>query len=153
MKNKMLVAIMIEYRRATEDLKTILSNLSENEFSIIRDFKTTDSDCKSILTIANHCIQSGYTYINYIDSITKNSTWFEYDVKNTNPLTTIKEFDKMLDYNEGVLEKISHFNDKELEQFEIKTRWHVTYDVEQLLEHAIVHILRHRLQIENFLKK
>ena len=32
----------------------------------------------------------------------------------------------------------------------ILVRWGQTYDVEQLLEHAIVHILRHRLQIELF---
>ncbi|HEY5122872.1 MAG TPA: hypothetical protein VIK14_03975, partial [Ignavibacteria bacterium] len=31
--------------------------------------------------------------------------------------------------------------------------WGQQYDIEQLLEHAIVHILRHRRQIENFIKK
>ncbi|AIJ37733.1 hypothetical protein [Flavobacterium psychrophilum] len=30
--------------------------------------------------------------------------------------------------------------------------WGEQYDIEQLLEHAIVHILRHRRQIENFIK-
>jgi len=33
------------------------------------------------------------------------------------------------------------------------TPWGQLYDVEQLLEHAIVHILRHRRQIERFLLK
>lgn len=148
----MLVAILIEYRKATVDLKSILSNLSESEFTKTRDFKTTDEDCKSILTVVNHCIGSGYTYVNYIDSITEDITWFEYKKVNTNPLIAIEELDKMLDYTQSILEKISHFTDKELEQFQLKTRWDVTYDVEQLLEHAIVHVLRHRLQIENFLK-
>ncbi|HQW21967.1 MAG TPA: DinB family protein, partial [Bacteroidia bacterium] len=32
----------------------------------------------------------------------------------------------------------------------IKVNWGQQYDVEQLMEHAIVHILRHRRQIENF---
>ena len=32
-------------------------------------------------------------------------------------------------------------------------RWGQRYDVEQLLEHAIVHVLRHRRQIERFLMK
>ena len=30
--------------------------------------------------------------------------------------------------------------------------WGQQYDIEQLLEHAIVHIFRHRRQIENFIK-
>lgn len=152
MKNRMLKAIIIEYRSATLVLQNILSGLPETEFAKIRDSKTKDADCKSILTVVNHCIQSGYTYVNYIDSITKNSTWFEYNKTNTKPEIAIEEFDKMLGYTESILEKISHFTDKELEQFQLETRWQVTYDVEQLLEHAIVHILRHRLQIENFIK-
>ena len=35
----------------------------------------------------------------------------------------------------------------------IKTRWGQLYDVDQLFEHAIVHVLRHRRQIERFIVK
>lgn len=35
----------------------------------------------------------------------------------------------------------------------INTKWGQQYDVEQMLEHAIVHILRHRRQIKNALIK
>jgi hypothetical protein len=34
----------------------------------------------------------------------------------------------------------------------IKTSW-TTYDLEAIIEHAIVHILRHRLQIEKMIVK
>ncbi len=37
--------------------------------------------------------------------------------------------------------------DKELLNTIIKTSW-TTYDLEALIEHSIVHVLRHRLQIE-----
>jgi hypothetical protein len=33
----------------------------------------------------------------------------------------------------------------------IEARWGPRYDLEQLLEHAIVHVLRHRRQIDKFL--
>ena len=33
----------------------------------------------------------------------------------------------------------------------IQTGWGQTFDVEQLLEHAVMHIHRHRRQIERFL--
>jgi len=41
--------------------------------------------------------------------------------------------------------------DEEIESIIIPSRWGVTYNLEQLLEHAIVHILRHRRQIEKFM--
>ncbi|WP_397363088.1 DinB family protein [Olleya sp. R77988] len=152
MKNRMLVAILVEYRSAMLPLKKILSNLSESDFAETRDFNTKDPDCKSIATVVNHCIHSGYLYASYLDSITEDSTWVEYKKTNNNPITAIDELDKMVDYTEGILQKISHLTNKELSQFQLKARWGVTFNVEQILEHAIVHILRHRLQIENFLK-
>ena len=35
----------------------------------------------------------------------------------------------------------------------MRVSWGQLYDVEQIFEHAIVHILRHRRQIERFLLK
>jgi hypothetical protein len=43
--------------------------------------------------------------------------------------------------------------DEEIMAVSMKVRWGPTYDLEQLLEHAIVHILRHRRQIERFLER
>ena len=42
--------------------------------------------------------------------------------------------------------------DEELLNTIIKTSW-TTYDLEALIEHSIVHILRHRLQIEKMIIK
>jgi hypothetical protein len=41
--------------------------------------------------------------------------------------------------------------DEEISATVINSGWGVTYDAEQLLEHAIVHVLRHRRQIEKFI--
>ena len=43
-------------------------------------------------------------------------------------------------------------SDEEMEAVRIQSPWRVVYDLEQMLEHAIVHILRHRRQIERFLQ-
>ncbi len=55
---------------------------------------------------------------------------------------------------------VSFFDDHPdiaLEEFDndkkIKVRWGQKYDVEQLFEHAIVHVLRHRRQIERYIIK
>ena len=109
---------MIEYRSATVKLKNILSKVSETEFTKIRDIKTTDNDCKSIQTVVSHCIKSGYTYANYIDSTTPSATWLENEKIISNSYIAIDELDKMLDYTQVILEKINHLTGKELEQFQ-----------------------------------
>jgi chromosomal replication initiation ATPase DnaA len=50
-----------------------------------------------------------------------------------------------------------NITDSELEQsdnsLKMKTRWGQVYDIEQLTEHAVVHILRHKRQIVNLRSK
>jgi chromosomal replication initiation ATPase DnaA len=66
---------------------------------------------------------------------------------------TIKEYGQALTDLFAFTENIfKEMKDGELEQtddtLKIKTGWGQLYDIEQLAEHAIVHILRHRRQIE-----
>jgi uncharacterized damage-inducible protein DinB len=149
--NGMVKALMEEYRRSAIDLKETLSNLSDVEFQKIRDPKTEDPDCKSIQTIISHIVGSGYTYINYINTISK-IDWREYDTIIENSSMGIIEIDNMLNYTQSSLMHILHFDNKEIETWKFDCRWGVVYDFEQLMEHAIVHVLRHRRQIQNFLQ-
>ena len=60
----------------------------------------------------------------------------------------------MFQYNEKLFEDYPDLKIEESDpQKKIKVRWGQYYDVEQLFEHAIVHVLRHRRQIERFLIK
>ena len=54
---------------------------------------------------------------------------------------------------EATLDGRWEMTDEQIESVEIKSRWGPTYDLEQMLEHAVVHVLRHRRQIERFLWK
>ena len=73
-------------------------------------------------------------------------------------------FDSVDQYQSGLKDMFKYneqlfvdYPDIKLEEFDnnkkIKVRWGQQYDVEQLIEHAIVHVLRHRRQIERFLIK
>ena len=150
MQNKMLVALLAEYKKAAEELKSVLINIPQEEFIEIKDSNTIDSDCHSIQTIISHVIGSGYTYANYINAQI-HVDWYEYNNRIGSPKEGIKELDKMLDFTNTTFLNISAFSNKEIAKWVIKSRWNVTYDFEQLMEHAIVHILRHRRQIEQFL--
>jgi hypothetical protein len=59
----------------------------------------------------------------------------------------------MLAYTVETLEGRWEYSDEQVSAVCINSRWGVQYDMEQMLEHAIVHILRHRRQIERFLEK
>jgi uncharacterized damage-inducible protein DinB len=151
-KNRMLIALMDEYKRAIVDYNEILFNISQEDFVEVYGEKSKDPDCKSIQMITFHIIQSGYTYANYIQSVINNH-WLEYNKEVNTTQLAIQEINKMVEYTEQSFHENWFKSNKDLEKYSFKTRWNVTYDLEQFLEHAIVHILRHRRQIENFLKK
>lgn len=148
----MLLAIYEEYDRAVYDLIKVMKNVSVYSFTKIRDEETMDKDCESIKAIIFHVVQSGYTYANYINQLVDGERK-EYDLPIKTPVDGIAEIEEMMKYTKQAMASISHFSNDELLSKTIIARWKTTYDPEQLLEHAIVHILRHRRQIENFLRK
>lgn len=89
-------------------------------------------------------MESGYTYAIEIEK------WLGKEVLNSTEEYT-EALKKMFTYNELLFEK--HPNIK-LSEYDFNkrmtVRWGQNYDVTQIIEHAIVHILRHRRQIEKF---
>src|SRR4051812_26917762 len=59
-------AILDEYERAIQELKSVIEDIDEHRFTAILDPDTSDPDCKSIQTIMNHVVRAGYGYANYI---------------------------------------------------------------------------------------
>ncbi|UUV20762.1 DinB family protein [Paenimyroides aestuarii] len=152
--NGAIGALLDEYEKSLNELIETINDISENELAEIIDFETNDEDCKSIQNILTHVVQSGYTYVVEIRK------WLgeNVDYKNKIKLQTAQDYklalNEMFKYNEQLF-----FDYPNLELCEndpkkkISVRWGQNYDVEQLLEHAIVHILRHRRQIEKFKEK
>lgn len=142
-------AIMDEYERAGSELKNLIAKISESDFVRIVDSNTQDDDCRSVQTIVSHITNSGYAYANYIRdwfSIPKNSP--ERKLLSQNEF--LLRFDNMLAYSSETLEGKWEYSDEEVQKVKMIVRWGPHYDLEQLLEHAVVHILRHRRQIEKF---
>lgn len=150
--NGAIGALLDEYEKAILELKTIIQAISSNELVKIVDSQTENEDCRSIQTILSHVVGAGYTYVIEIRKWLGES--IEY--KNKVLLSSIEAYclalDEMFDYNIKLFEAYPNIN---LEAYDstkkMKVRWGQEYDVEQLYEHAIVHILRHRRQIERFI--
>lgn len=139
-------ALMDEYERASIDLRKLILSFSHEEFEKILDDKTEDEDCRSVKTIMNHVVAAGYRYLNQINVFLKQEQ-ITPNFQVTSPLSAIKEFDKMLSITSEAVKNNLAIKYEEVEAARIETRWGL-YDIEMMFEHAIVHILRHRRQIE-----
>ena len=144
-------ALLDEYERAISELKEIVETIPDDALIIVVDPRTNDENCRSVQTVLSHVVNSGYGYATSI-----------YNLKGHNMMRPAKTFHvttkeyidglcSVFAFTENVL---GHFNDNELEQkdnaLKLTSWWGQLYDIEQMMEHAIVHILRHRRQLERF---
>jgi uncharacterized damage-inducible protein DinB len=97
--------------------------------------------------MVSHVVRSGYGYANYLRN--------EFAMTPEIPAEALllhhesaARFDAMLKYTAETLEGKWELSYEEMDAIIIHSTWGVVYNIEQLLEHAIVHILRHRRQIE-----
>ena len=149
-----LGAILDEYKKASEEYINVLQKISRENFIKIVDHKTDDEDCRSIQTISRHVIRSGYGYANYV----LNALNIALDFPKADEMTiekaedAINEIRNMIKYN---IRNLYEVNREQIESnmYSIKfiTRWKEEFNFEQILEHAVVHILRHRRQVEKFI--
>jgi uncharacterized damage-inducible protein DinB len=145
-------ALMDEYERAALELKTLVKEIPADEFVRIVDPQTSDEDCRSVQTIMSHVIRAGYGYADYIRHL--------FSISSARPATqllnqneSLKELQSMVEYTIETLDGKWEISDEVIVRTTIQSLWGVTYDLEQLLEHAIVHILRHRRQIEKLMRQ
>ena len=152
--NGAIGALLDEYEKSIEEFKEVIKDVTSKELIQIVDSETKDEDCKSIQTILTHVVRAGYTYVIEIRK------WLGEDIvyKEKEQLNSVSEYNKALDtmfaYNEQLFNDYPNIKLEELDpNKKVHVRWGQKYDVEQLFEHAIVHILRHRRQVELFKEK
>ena len=146
-------ALLDEYKKAITELKSLIVDIPEAQLSKVMDKQTIDEDCKSIQSILMHVIQAGYTYVIEVRRFLGENIEYKEKELLTNSIDICNALDAMFSYNEQLFldypeVKLEEFNSEK----KINVRWGQQYDVEQLFEHAIVHILRHRRQISFFIK-
>ncbi|HSN07679.1 MAG TPA: hypothetical protein VLS85_01515 [Hanamia sp.] len=144
-------ALLDEYERALLELKQVASDVSPMELKLLVDKTTADQNCISIQSILTHVVYAGYTYANYVRKL-KNAPFKLWEkAAHTVIADYNNDLDQMFSYT---VETFGFFTEEETLQptNKISTHWEQTYDIEQMWEHAIVHVLRHRRQIEKFKK-
>lgn len=141
-------ALLDIYEQAILDFKNVIKDIPDNALTYIID-ETANEDCKSLQTILSHVVRSGYIYAINIQSLKRHIIDKPEKVFHLTIPEYLNDLTNVFKYTENIF---SEFKDDELEEYndalKIKTGWGQSYDIEQLTEHAIVHILRHKRQIE-----
>jgi uncharacterized damage-inducible protein DinB len=143
-------ALMDEYERAASELTRLVEHIPDDDFVRVVDSRTKDEDCRSVQTIMSHVVRAGYGYADYIRE--------QLSIASTRPRPkllsrreSLEQLEAALRYTIETLEGRWEMSAEEISGMVIKSRWGAVYDAEGLLEHAIVHLLRHRRQIEKFI--
>lgn len=141
---------MDEYERAASELTRLVEQIPDDDFVRVVDSQTEDEDCRSVQTIMSHVVRAGYGYADYIRE--------QLSIASTRPRPkllsrqeSIEQLEAALRYTIQTLEGRWEMSAEEISGIVINSRWGAVYDAEGLLEHAIVHLLRHRRQIEKFI--
>jgi uncharacterized damage-inducible protein DinB len=142
-------ALLDEYERAIAELISLINKIPDDRLVIITDHDTADENCRSVQTILSHVVHAGFGYATAIYNSKGHTAARPGKTFHTTVGEYSRDLNDMFAYTGQVFKDIG--ND-ELEEFndslKIRSSWGQTYDIEQLMEHAIVHILRHRRQVE-----
>jgi uncharacterized damage-inducible protein DinB len=152
--NGAMGALLDEYEKAINELIFVVKDISPAQLPIIVDHQTKDEDCRSIQTILTHVIRAGYAYATYIRNHQGEKLTFQKPDLLDSSKKYIVAFKEMFQFTEKVFADYPNITLEEKDSsLKMLVSWGQLYDTEQLMEHAIVHILRHRRQIERFLMK
>lgn len=144
-------ALLKVYENVLLDFIKFLKNVNEENYTYLVDANTEDKDCRSIQTIISHIVNSGFGYAFYISNA--------IGVKSVRPEKRTIEFFEI----ENSLLEVYRFTEntfagreisyEEVDSKIVKTPWNNDlYSIESILEHAVVHVLRHYIQIERYIK-
>ena len=145
-----LGAIIDEYERTADEFIRVISAIDPSVYAVILDPESPDKECRSIQGICWHVLLAGYAYANAI------RTKFALAVSTPDrSYPTHAEFPSrihtMLSFTDESLSGLYEMKDDELTATNIPVRWSDHHDLEALMEHAVVHVLRHRRQVERLL--
>jgi hypothetical protein len=143
-------ALLDEYARAAGDFCSVVEALPLDLF--LRRHESADPELFSIQAICAHVVGAAYGHASYTriarqmprrERPSRKELWAD-EPAGLRPLLAreVRFMEETIDGLTG--------DEAELEALRFPVRWGPTYDPEMMLEHTIVHLLRHRRQIERW---
>lgn len=145
-----LRAVLDEYARAIRDYETAVLSLPFERYTAKTSL--SDDEFPSLREIAGHVSGAAHSYAYHINwALDKlDGPIPSRKVTADTPEIAVSSLWEAFDHMVKVLGRIKDWDDGKQAGVRFESRWKQPYDVEQMLEHAIVHILRHRRQVERW---
>jgi hypothetical protein len=141
-------ALLDLYEQELSKLENTIKSIPDAELLKIISPDSTNG-CDTFQGILSHVVHSGFGYATSIYNSAGNAI---VRPEKTFRLTIAAYLDDLKEVFNYTAKILSNFRDEDLEQLDpsekIITNWGQLYDIEQLMEHAIVHIMRHDRQLE-----
>lgn len=142
-------ALLDIYEGCFVALKETIQDIRDVVLPVITDPHTEDENCRSIQTILTHVVYSGFGYATSIHNVKGSGLTRPDKTVHFTIQAYLEDLHQVFTYTESILNQLQDSDLEELDNaLKIRTGWGQQYDIEQLMEHAIVHILRHHRQIE-----
>jgi hypothetical protein len=143
-------ALMDEYERAAEDFCRVVERFDAARFAAERP--SSDPDCVSPRAIALHVVHAARNHANYIRKARGLPTELgPMDIARLASPSDVRPWlMQMIRFAEDSLEGAYDMPYEQNLALAFKVGWGPTYDPEMMLEHTIVHLLRHRRQLERW---
>lgn len=139
-----LLSSTVEVYRETLDQYQVHTANIEVTDSIIKSLET--SRFNNLASVHKHVISAGYGYANDIRQL------FSIETDERKPSDSIlDDINQMYKYTIDTIRKIPEIDQDDLFAIKFKVSWGWEYTIEQLFEHAIVHILKHTNQVKRMI--
>ncbi len=146
-------AIMDETARAAEDFCRVVEGLTAAQFDEARP--SADPNTVSLRAICAHTVGAAHRYADYIRKARGLPFVEIYQLDPqalAGPADVRPRLGVAFRYTEAALAGLDDAPAAEAARVTFPVRWGPTYDPEMILEHGIVHLLRHRRQVERWLR-
>ncbi len=141
-------AILDIYEDAIFNFKRTIETIPDDQLTI--KLRSAAPECQSIQAILSHVVHSAFGYATSIHNSMGNGLIRPDKTFHLSIQKYLNDLDNVFSYTENIFSAITDDDLEELDfSLKIKTGWGQFYDIEQLMEHAIVHLLRHQRQLEN----
>lgn len=143
-------ALVGELGRALSELARMVDDLSEEDFELRLAAAEPEVDLGSIQLVVHHVVRAGYAHINYV-RVALGVEGRKVEVPIGSRSQVSGQFKALREYFAETFKERQTITDEKLDSLRVEARWGPVYTVEQMMEHAIVHVLRHRRQLEQLL--
>jgi uncharacterized damage-inducible protein DinB len=145
-----LQAVLDEYKRAVGELAEVLSGFTQEQYEATTTL--SDETFPDMRAIGEHVAGCTHVYVDYIEDAVDGTDRGrrQHNHAYDTPTATIRSIWQGFDRMAELLGRVRTYTDEDMEKIEFIARWGERYNMAQMLEHAIVHILRHRRQIERW---